>query len=120
MRFLVGTGRLAVLDLAGRYVHDELSALAEIAGTLRALSCHAYFFGPRASSNFVRTPAHASSTLLLGSVAPVMVANPAAFNVQFYIRTASPAEEIGSTLGPRLMTGPLGASKHNDMACGGF
>jgi hypothetical protein len=39
----------------------------------------AYFFGPRASSNFVRTPAHALATLLLGSVAPGMVANPAFF-----------------------------------------
>jgi hypothetical protein len=42
MRFLVVPGRLAVLDLAGRYIHDELSALAEIAGTLRALSCHVF------------------------------------------------------------------------------
>ena len=39
----------------------------------------AYFFGPRASSNFVRTPAHAWATLLLGSVASGMVANPAFF-----------------------------------------
>ncbi len=39
----------------------------------------AYFFGPRASSNFVRTPAHAWATLLLGSVASGIVANPAFF-----------------------------------------
>jgi hypothetical protein len=39
----------------------------------------AYFFGPRASSNFVRTPAHAWATLLLGSVASGKVANPAFF-----------------------------------------
>ncbi len=40
--------------------------------------CPAYFFG-RASSNFVRTPAHELAILLLGSVAPGMVANPAVF-----------------------------------------
>jgi hypothetical protein len=37
----------------------------------------AYFFGAHASSNFVRTPAHAIATLLLGSVSPAIVANPA-------------------------------------------
>jgi hypothetical protein len=70
----------------------------------------AYFFAARASSNFVRTPAHELATLLLGSVAPGIVASPAFLtkSSRFQDSTFANSSHFASSAGPTNFSTHIG------------